>query len=93
MFRENVTLESEDAANHAGLWAHSVDHLGCEHFCDFRDLNSALTFSPNQEWLQMADSGCDGCFMYLVSMLFLMFGFPVEPCQNFHFCFHVCLWT
>ena len=39
------------------------------------------TFSPDQEWLQMADSACDGCYIYLVSIL--MFGFPVELFQNF----------
>ena len=52
-------------------------------FCDFQDLNSARTFSPDQEWLQMADSACDGRWIYLVSVLFLMFGFPVELFQNF----------
>ena len=52
-------------------------------FFDFQDLNSARTFSPDQEWLQMADSACDGHWIYLVSVLLLMFGFPVELFQNF----------
>ena len=70
---------------HARVWACSMDHLilDVSVFCDFQDLNSTQTFSPDQEWLQMADSACDGRWIYLVSMLFLMFGFSVELFQNF----------